>query len=146
MDQETMHNVVWVMVCLVMAAFIMNHFRRYFQPRNNGEKLTEFVARARNDEKLDQAAFAHMFGASSRGAHLTNTLLLFVWMWSMTKLPDLGAIGLLYLAIGALATRAVAGNAKQPDYNRLRFGNRIWYRLYYAWTWPLHMAKGTAKE
>jgi len=145
MDQETMHNAVWVMVCLVMAAFIMNHFRRYFQPRNKGESLAEFVVRARSDEKLDKEAFVHMFGANSRWAHLTNTVLLFVWMWSMTKLPDLGLVGLLYLAIGTFATGAVAGDGKQPDYNRLRFGNRIWYRLYYAWTWPLHIAKGTAK-
>lgn len=145
MDHETIRNATWVIGCLVMSAFIMNHFRRYFQPRNKGEKLTEFIARARIDEKLDKEAFVHMFGANSRWAHLTNTLLSFVWIWSITELPDMTIIGLLYLAIGAFTTRVAAGNAKQADYNRLRFGNRIWHRMYYAWTWPLHMLKGTSK-
>lgn len=144
--QEFVMTGLTLVSSLIASAMFMRRFRRYFQPRHKGESLRQFIKRARADEKLDTAAVVHMFGANSISAHWINLLFVLAFLWSVSEGLVSGMAGLLYLAIGAVATNSVARSARQANYQRLRWSERIWFRLFFALAWPLYIIKNRKPE
>jgi hypothetical protein len=131
------------LACFVVAALLLRKLRRYLQPRQKGEDAATFWARARADQQLDKAAFVNMFGEGHATPHRINFALMLVWFWCVTKAPAITAPSLLYLLAGLWVTREVANAARRADFDRLGYSGRFWFRLFYAWSWPLNLINKT---
>lgn len=137
---ETMHAGFIPLLSLFMAALVMKHFRRYLQPRHQGETLGQFLERVREDRRLDKLAAAQMLGPSTAAFNVISMLLLMGFAWVQT-IEYVRYVALFYLVAGIAFTREAARTARRPDYGRLGWINRIHYRLFFAWFWPLHLWK-----
>jgi hypothetical protein len=54
-----------------------------------------------------------------------------------SAVPALMLAMAIYLAIGFYVSRKAANNAKTAGHARLSIAGRLWFRLYFAWTWSL---------
>lgn len=129
--------------CFTFAALLIRKLRRFLQPRAKGEDMASYLTRARKDQQLDKAAFVNMFGEGHATPHRINFALMLVWFWCVTKAPELTAPSLLYLMAGMWVTRDAANAARRPDFDRLGYSGRLWFRLFYAWSWPLSLINKT---
>lgn len=131
------------LACFTLAALLVRKLRRYTQPRSKGEDMASYLARARADQQLDKAAFDNMFGEGNTTPHRINFALMLFWLWCVAKAPAALSPSLLYLLAGMWMTREVANAARRIDFGRLGYFGRFWFRLFYAWSWPLNLVKKT---
>lgn len=127
------------LACFVLSAVLVRKLKRYLEPRQQGEGMADFLARARNDQRADKAAFVHMFGEGKPTPHRINFVLMLCWFWCMAKVPAIAVPSMLYVLVGMWITRDLANAAKRSEFDRLGYSGRAWFRLFYAWSWPLSL-------
>lgn len=141
MMSATLDQIVLGLVCFTAASYVVYRLRYFLRQRPSAGNWRAFVLQAKHDEQLDTAAFVHMFGEANATPHRVTLVLLLGWCWCLAKYPALLVPSVLYLVAGAALTRKTAQAARRSDYARLGLYGRLWFRLFYAWTWPLHAIK-----
>ena len=127
-----------LVACLIAAAVLIHHFRRYFQSRQKGETVGEYLQRATKEHARDRAAELVMFGslAPPNVANFITVVFLCSLMWTLTRVQYLGLIQLAYLMAGLVFTRKMASRSRTAEHHRLQWNSRLWFRLFFACIWP----------
>jgi len=129
------------LVCFFMAGVIVYRFRHYLRPRNEGETMGEFVARTREEKRLDRIAKNEMLGRWTITLNAASMVLLMAAVW-LSKYETMVIYAVMgYLLIGFYVTKEAARAARRPDYVRLGLLDRFTYRMLFAWAWPFHFLK-----
>lgn len=137
MDIDLLKNISFLVAAMIGAAIILVKFR-HFLDRKSGEDWKSFLQRAVVEKNKDKEAQQTMFGSlgATNRANLIVLALMLAFAYSFT-VPALMCVMAIYLAIGFIASRKTANDAKTAGHARLSIADRLWFRLYFAWTWPI---------
>jgi hypothetical protein len=137
MDIDLLKNISFVLATMIGAAIILVKFR-HFLDWKPGEDWKSFLQRAAVEKNKNKEAQQTMFG--SLGATIRANLVVLAFTLAFAYSSSVPALMLaiaVYLAIGFFVSRKTANSAKTAGYARLSIADRLWFRLYFAWTWPL---------
>lgn len=138
MDITFLQNCILALMAMIVAGMLIAKYRRFFE-RKPGEPWPLFLQRAAEEKRRDAEARNTMFG--SRSATNRANLLTFGlgvgFTYAVFNRPLMYVL-LIYLAVGFYVSRSRANAAKTSEYARLSISDRLWFRLYFAWTWIFH--------
>lgn len=137
MDINSLKIYGFALASLFLAGVFMRKFRHFFEWKKQDDWKT-FWQRAIDEQKKDKQAQQTMFGSLGKTiiANLVNLVLMLYFIFSI-QISNLMFVICIYLAIGFFVSRKIAVSEKTINHNRLSFGDRLWFRLFFAWTWPL---------
>ena len=137
MGIDLLNNIAFVLVAMTGATVILAKFR-HFLDRKPGEDWKSFLQRAVAERNKDKEAQQTMFGSlgATIRANLVVLTLTLVFAYSVS-VPALMLAMAVYLAVGFFVSHKTANDAKTSGHARLSIADRLWFRLYFAWTWPL---------
>lgn len=141
MSYHDIYQIAIGLVCFTVAGLVVYHFRHLLRPMKKGEALRDFVARSYEEKQLDKAAKQSMLGRRTPAFTVMNVSLLLLTAWLSKYEVTFVFIVFGYLAIGVILTKAQARAARRPDYHRLGPVDRLYYRITFAWGWPLFYLK-----
>lgn len=138
MNVELVTNLILLFAAMICATVIVRSFTHYMN-RKPGEDWKSVFHRAIEEEKKSRAAQSTMFGSpeATIRAHIIVLTLLAMMACLAAVFPDLIPTILEYVIMGFFFSRKRAGKAKINEYKRLSMRNRLWFRLYFALTWPI---------
>lgn len=128
-------------VCLFAAYKLVKWLWPIFEQRKTLTPI-QMVERAMmaRDEELERKAT--VFGSRRKTAvvGLVNFVLICGWV-ALAGSSFVFYFGLVYQIIGHVVIKLMRIQIT-PDPANLRFDNRVWLRIFYAWFWPMYLAYG----
>ncbi|PHV19142.1 hypothetical protein CSQ92_27600 [Janthinobacterium sp. BJB446] len=127
------------LICAIGAHFFLKWWWPIIKERKN---LTpeQMIERALQAPAKGAQRDAYKFGSPIKTLVIIvlNANLLYGWLWFSHRSIFMLWIGLLYLIVGFVVQHLV----KIPSANEmssLKFWERLWLRIFYAWFWPIYV-------
>lgn len=139
MDLNLLKNILLLSAAMIGSALILRKYRHFLNWKS-GDDWKSFLERAVAEGNKDNEAKQRMFGTQGATirAHLIVLACTLTFAYSIS-VPALMLAMAVYLSIGFFVSRKTANNAKTASHDRLSISDRLWFRLYFAWTWPLNL-------
>ncbi len=136
MDIDSLKIYGFAIASLFLAGIFMRKFKHFFEWKKDDD-WQKFWQRAISEREKDRQAQQTMFGSLGKTirANFVNLFLMLCFVFS-SRIPNLMFAVCIYLAIGFFVSRKIAVSEKTINHNRLSIGDRLWFRLFFAWTWP----------
>lgn len=145
MTVETYQKMIFLVMCLVMSAYIMYRMRHYikafFGDRKEGETFVEFICRAGVAAKAEEHAECdrnmQRFGGQKKYALISLVNLLGLCFVVLSVAQGL-LLPTLYWLLGISATFYLK-LLPAEKLEGLSFSDRIWLRTYHSWFLPMYL-------
>ncbi|AKU21236.1 hypothetical protein [Massilia sp. NR 4-1] len=132
-------SILLLLICGIVAYRIVKWFWPIIEQRKNltPEQMIERALQAPAEEAHRKAK---KFGSRTKTAVITlvNAVLLYVWLWGSQRAAFMYGLGLAYLAAGFVVQHLVKVPAT-PELAGLNVFDRVWFRIFYAWFWPVYV-------
>lgn len=131
-------------MAVVAATVIFRFLVPFIGSRRRGETVADHVMRVETEQR-EQRLFQADLNASAReglSIRLVNILIAIAAMWLISHFPTsyLVVYFVLYVGVG-MALCSWAKVIPQARFDGLNWNSRLQLRLFYAWLWPINVAR-----